>query len=115
MKIKIQFTHEQHGTHEVVTMPADLLQWERLTKSKMTDLITNRNIDGEVVTQFSIGYEDLMAMAWAVMTRRGETSDKFQSWVNGLQDIEFGGVDETQSPKVEASHSASPNLSHQEL
>jgi hypothetical protein len=43
MKIQVKIKHPDHGVMVVTTMPADLMKWERMTKSKMTDLVENQD------------------------------------------------------------------------
>ena len=103
MKLNIKFIHNDNGSQTVTTIPADLLKWERMTRSKMTDLIKSRRVDGEDVIEFSLGYEDLMVMAYSVMTRTGQTTAKFEAWVDGLESIELDGIDETVPPSMDLS------------
>lgn len=115
MKIKIEFDHKDNGRQIVTTIPADLLKWERVTGHKMTDLIKSRRVDGEIVTEFSIGYEDLMVMAWSTQYRTNQTADKFDAWVNGLDNIELAGVDDTIPPSQELSDIPSESSSPTDL
>lgn len=103
MKISIKIEHETTGEHIVTTMPADLMRWERLTKSKLTHLVTVRKVDGNDEVTLNIGAEDMMAMAWSVMTRKGFTAEKFDAWANGLTNIELVGIDETNPTQTAAS------------
>jgi hypothetical protein len=109
MKIKIKLNHKKNGTQTVTTLPADLMKWERMTKSKMTDLYEVRKVDGEDVIKINLGFEDLMAMAWSVLTRAGETNDKFDLWANELDEIELEGIDETNPPQPAALEESSPS------
>jgi hypothetical protein len=109
MKIKIKLNHKKNGQQTVTTLPADLMKWERMTKSKMTDLYEVRKVDGEEIVKINLGFEDLMAMAWSVLTRSGQTSDKFDLWADELDEIELEGIDETNPPQAAASDEPSPS------
>ena len=95
MKIKIKINHQKNGEVTLVTLPADLMKWERMTKSKMTDLYEVRRVDGEESVKVNMGFEDLMVMAWSVLNRSKQTEDKFDVWVDELDEIELVGIDET--------------------
>lgn len=90
------------------------MKWERMTKSKMTDLYEVRRVDGEETLKINMGFEDLMAMAWSVLNRSGQTADKFDNWANELDEIELVGIDETNPPQPAASDEPSPSLPSQE-
>lgn len=110
MKIQIKIEHPDHGNQIVTTKPADLIKWERATSSKMTDLVkVRRGDDGQPVTEFSIGYEDLAVMAWAIFYRAGDTQKKFDEWVNSLEVVELEGIEEPEIPKAEPSGEPLPN------
>ena len=110
MKIQIKINHKKNGEQTVTTLPADLMKWERMTKSKMTDLYEVRKVDGEEFVKVNLGFEDLMAMAWSVLTRSGQTSDKFDLWADELDEIELVGIDETNPTQPAASDEQSPIL-----
>lgn len=115
MKISVKIKHNKNGEQTLTTKPADLIKWERLTKSKMTDLIEVRKVDGgEDIVEMNLGFEDLAVMAWAVLYRAGETSDKFDLWADGLDEVELAGIDEPNPPQAEASDTQSPSLPSQE-
>lgn len=104
MKIEIKIEHPEHGIQTVVTKPADLIKWERLTKSKMTDLVEVRRLEGgETETAIHIGYEDLAVMAYSVFHRTNQTAAKFDAWANDLEMIELAGIQEPEIPKEEPS------------
>jgi hypothetical protein len=108
MKINIKLNHQKNGEMNIVTLPADLMKWERITKSKMTDLYEVRRVDGEDQIKVNLGFEDLMAMAWSVLNRTGQTSEKFETWVNDLESIELVGIDEPNPTQAAASDEPSP-------
>lgn len=115
MKIQIHIEHKDHQPLDVVTLPVDLLYWERTTKSKMTDLYTvRRGEDGNEV-EMNIGYEDIMSMAHSVFKRTGLTTESFNEWVKGINVIEFAGIEETNptqaGPSGEASQDSQPTES----
>lgn len=114
MKIKIKINHQKNGEQTLVTLPADLMKWERITKSKMTDLYEVRRVDGEEMVKINLGFEDLMAMAWSILNRTNQTSDKFDLWANELDEIELVGIDETNPPQAAVSDEQSPILPSQE-
>lgn len=94
MKIQLKIDHKDHGDMELVTRPADLLKWERLSKRKLTDLATKKG--DEILVH--IGIEDLMIMAYAVLSRAGDTKDNFEVWSDGLNDIEMMELDDSANP-----------------
>lgn len=94
MKIKLKIEHNEHGDLELVTRPADLMKWERMSGRKLTDLARKKGDEIEV----SIGIEDLIVMAYAVVSRSGLTDSKFDPWADGLNEIEMVEVDETANP-----------------
>lgn len=114
MKIKIKIKHQKNGELTLVTLPADLMKWERITSSKMTDLYEVRRVDGEEMVKINLGFEDLMAMAWSILYRTNQTADKFDLWANELEEIELVGIDETNPPQTAASDEQSPILPSQE-
>lgn len=82
MKLEITFTHKGE-TDKVVTLPADIIKWERYTKSKFSDL-WNKD-------ELRIGLEDLAVFVWAVLTRKALTNEPFEIWIDGLDEItDFG-------------------------
>jgi hypothetical protein len=114
MKIQIKINHQKNGEQTLVTLPADLMKWERITSSKMTDLYEVRRVDGEEMVKINLGFEDLMAMAWAILNRTNQTTDKFDAWANELEEIELVGIDETNPPQTAVSDEQSPILPSQE-
>jgi hypothetical protein len=114
MKIKIKIKHPDHGVMVVTTLPADLMKWERMTKSKMTDLVDNRRVDGEDVVKVNMGFEDLMVMAFAVLQRGFQTEKKFDLWANELESVELIGIDETDFTETALSDEPSPILPSKE-
>jgi hypothetical protein len=103
MKIQIKINHKKDGEQTLTTLPADLMKWERMTGSKMTDLVEVRKVDGEDVVKINLGFEDLMVMAWSVLMRSGQTSDKFDVWADELNEVELAGIVEPTIPKEVAS------------
>ena len=103
MKINIKLNHQKNGEMNVLTLPADLMKWERMTKSKMTDLYEVRRVDGEETVKVNMGFEDLMVMAWSVLNRSKQTEDKFDIWADELDEIELVGIDETNPTQAAAS------------
>lgn len=114
MKIQIKIQHPDHGVMVVTTLPADLMKWERMTKSKMTDLVENRRVDGEDVIKVNMGFEDLIVMAFAVLQRGNQTSKKFDDWANELGSVELVGIDETDFTETALSEEPSPILPSKE-
>ena len=114
MKIQIKINHQKNGELTLVTLPADLMKWERMTKSKMTDLYEVRRVDGEETVKVNMGFEDLMVMAWSVLNRSKQTEDKFDVWADELDEIELVGIDETNPTQPAASDEQSPILPSQE-
>lgn len=114
MKIQIKINHQKNGEQTLVTLPADLMKWERMTKSKMTDLYEVRRVDGEETVKVNMGFEDLMVMAWSVLNRSKQTDDKFDVWADELDEIELVGIDETNPTQPAASDEQSPILPSQE-
>jgi hypothetical protein len=114
MKIQIKIKHPDHGVIVVTTLPADLMKWERMTKSKMTDLVENRRVDGEDVVKVNMGFEDLMVMAFAVLQRGNQTDKKFDLWANELESVELIGIDETDFTQTAPSDEPSPILPSKE-
>ena len=110
MKIQIKIKHPDHGVMVVTTLPADLMKWERMTKSKMTDLVENRQVDGKDVVKVNLGFEDLMVMAFAVLQRGNQTSKKFDDWANELESVELEGIDEMDFTETAPSEEPSPIL-----
>lgn len=114
MKIQIKIKHPDHGVMIVTTLPADLMKWERMTKSRMTDLIDNQQVDGKSVVKFNMGFEDLMVMAFAVLQRGNQTSKKFDDWADELDAVELVGIDETNFTETALSEEPSPILPSKE-
>jgi hypothetical protein len=114
MKIQIKIKHPDHGVMVVTTLPADLMKWERMTKSKMTDLIENRRVDGEDVVKVNMGFEDLMVMAFAVLQRGNQTIRKFDEWADQLDSVELIGIDDTDFIETALSEEPSPILPSKE-
>lgn len=95
MKIKLKINHQDLGELELVTRPADMMKWERMSGRKLTDLAVKK---GDEI-QVSIGIEDLMIMAYAVISRSGQTDKKFDAWADGLDQIDLMEVDEVNPPE----------------
>jgi hypothetical protein len=95
MKLKLKIDHQDQGELELVTRPADMMKWERLSSRKLTDLAVKK---GDEI-QVSIGIEDLMIMAYAVISRSGQTEKKFDAWADGLESIELMEIDEVNPPQ----------------
>lgn len=68
---------------EVLTLPADFIAWERITKSKFSDLWLKSGKDVEL----RIGLEDLAILIWSVMKRQSKTSEPFEIWLDKLDTI----------------------------
>ena len=95
MKLEITFTHKGE-TDKIVTLPADIIKWERYTKSKFSDLWADETL--------RIGLEDLAIFVWAVLLRKQLTVEPFEIWVDGLDDIsDFGEPTPANPTKAEAS------------
>jgi hypothetical protein len=82
MKIQIKYIYKG-DEREVVTLPADLIQWERTTKRRIAQLYA---LDADKNVRADIGIEDLSVMVWAVERRNGETAP-FDEWVKNLDDL----------------------------
>lgn len=95
MKIKLKISHQDLGELELVTRPADMMKWERMSGRKLTDLAVKK---GDEI-QVSIGIEDLMIMAYAVISRSGQTDKKFEVWADGLDQIDLMEVDDANPPE----------------
>lgn len=95
MKLKLKINHQDLGELELVTRPADMMKWERMSSRKLTDLAVKR---GDEI-QVSIGIEDLMIMAYAVLSRSGQTDKKFEVWADGLDQIDLMEVDDVNPPE----------------
>lgn len=95
MKLQIHIEHKDHEPKDLVTLPVDLLYWERTTKSKMTDLYTVKRGEDGAEVEMNLGYEDLMAMAHSIFKRSGWTTESFNEWVKGIDVIEFAGIEES--------------------
>lgn len=83
MKIVIKYAHAGVAG-EVTTLPADFIAWERITKTKFSDLWvkTNDSVD------LRIGLEDLAVLIWSVLKRKGEASEPFEIWLDKLDSID---------------------------
>jgi len=110
MKIKIKIVHPDHGETTVITSPVDLMKWERMTKSKMTDLVENRRVDGVDEIKVNLGFEDLMVMAFVNLQRANQTDKKFDDWSNELDLVELLGIDDTDFIETAPSEGPSPIL-----
>lgn len=110
MKIKIKIVHPDHGETTVITSPVDLMKWERMTKSKMTDLVENRRVDGVDEIKVNLGFEDLMVMAFVNLQRANQTDKKFDDWANELDLVELLGIDDTDFIETAQSEGPSPIL-----
>jgi hypothetical protein len=98
MKLTLDYYHPRHGDGQVTTLPVDLMKWERITKSKLSDLYTTR--DG--VSSFNIGMEDLVIMVWQVLTRQGVITETLDQFSSDLDNVEFGDVDQVDPIQAEA-------------
>lgn len=95
MQIKLKIEHQDLGELELVTRPADLMKWERMSSRKLTELAVKK---GDEI-QVSIGIEDLMIMAYAVVYRSRQTDKKFDDWANGLDSIEMVELEPVNPPQ----------------
>lgn len=95
MKIQLHIKHQDLGELDLVTRPADLMKWERMSGRKLTDLAVKK---GDEI-QVQIGIEDLMIMAYAVISRSGQTEKKFEAWADGLDSIDLVEVDQVDPPQ----------------
>lgn len=92
MKLQITIEHSELGIVDVVTSPADMKRWEQLTKQKLTDLTKVIQTESGRDVMFSIGVEDMLAMAWAYCTRKQLITDAFAPFVEKVDGIEFEGI-----------------------
>ena len=83
MKLKITYSHSGVAG-EVTTLPADFIAWERITKTKFSDLWVR--VDGEV--ELRIGLEDLAVLIWSVLKRQGTANAPFEIWLDQLDSID---------------------------
>lgn len=91
MKLEIEYTHK--GVNDkVVTLPADIIKWERYTKSKFSDLWSDESL--------RIGLEDLAIFVWAVLLRKQITAEPFEVWIDGLDEITNFGEPEAANPTL---------------
>ena len=97
MKITISYSHAGVAG-EVTTLPADFIKWERITKQKFSDLWQQ---DGKDVS-LRIGLEDLATLTWAVLGRKGATTEPFEIWLDKLDGIEDFAEAETNPTQPEA-------------
>lgn len=98
MKLTLDYSHPRHGDGQVTTLPVDLMKWERITKSKLSNLYTISN--GE--STLNIGMEDLVIMVWQVLTRQGVISETLDQFASDLDNVEFGDVDQVDPIQAEA-------------
>jgi hypothetical protein len=82
MKMVIMYEHAGVAG-EVLTLPADFIAWERITKSKFSDLWVRKDNDVEL----RIGLEDLAILTWSVLKRQGKASEPFEIWLESLDII----------------------------
>lgn len=82
MKMVIKYEHDGVAG-EVLTLPADFIAWERITKSKFSDLWVKSDKDVEL----RIGLEDLAILIWSVLKRKGTASEPFEIWLDSLDTI----------------------------
>lgn len=95
MKLEINYKHSG-TTDTVVTLPADIIKWERYTKSKFSDLWAGESL--------RIGLEDLAVFVWAVLLRKQLTAEPFEIWVDSLDEIiDFKEPEAVNPTKAEAS------------
>jgi hypothetical protein len=83
MKIVIKYVHAGVAG-EVTTLPADFIAWERITKSKFSDLWVRAGADVDL----RIGLEDLAVLIWSVQKRKGEATEPFEIWLDKLDSID---------------------------
>lgn len=67
--------HSTLGRTSVVILPPDIVAWERKTKSKMASGV-------------AMGFEDVTFMAWRSLTRTGELSIPYDTWLEGVLDFD---------------------------
>lgn len=85
MRAGIKITFDDNRTTETVAMVADFIAWERKFKRKASDLANG------------IGLEDLAFLAWVSLSRRGEASGEFDTFVQSVAEIE---AMDTPAPKA---------------
>jgi hypothetical protein len=93
MKLQIEYTHSG-TTATVVTLPADIIKWERYTNQKLTDLWKD--------DEMRIGAGDISVMIWAVLSRKQLTNEPFDIWVDNLESFDLD-TDEVNPTEAEAS------------
>lgn len=89
MKLEISFIHKGE-TNKVVTLPADIIKWERYTDQKFSDLWKNESL--------RIGQTDLAVFIWAVLWRKQITNQPFDIWIDDLEEISEFGEPEPANP-----------------
>ena len=91
MKLQIEYIHSGKPD-TVVTLPADIIKWERYTKSKFSDLWSK--------DELRIGLEDLAVFVWAVLSRKQLTNEPFEIWLDNLDEISDFAEPEPVNPTV---------------
>lgn len=84
MKITLKVTDLKGDEMTATAIPVDFMAWERHTKGKVSNLTSGA------------GIEDLLFLAWSVLSRTQVVKDKFDDWAAQIDDIE--AVDD--DPKV---------------
>jgi len=92
MKLTFDYDHSKYGKGSVTTLPVDVMKWERMTKQKVTELYRE---DAAGNTYANIGISDMVTMVYAVLHRKGTTTDTLDVFVEGLESVEFGDDEPT--------------------
>ena len=106
MKLQIEYVHDGK-TGIVTTIPADIIKWEKTTNQKFSNLWDK--------DQLNIGIYDLAVFIWAVLTRKIETAEPFETWHLRLDEItDFGEPDSPKATALEASSDSGSSTQHSE-
>jgi hypothetical protein len=81
MKAKLNITMQDGTMHELTAIVPDFIAWERYSKKKISDLVTN------------IALEDMAYIGYTVLKRQGEKVKPFDGWLAEVEDIEMGDED----------------------
>lgn len=84
MALLIEYKLNNQDPRTAVTLPIDIIGWERYTKAKFSDLYVR---DSEGGLEMRIGIEDLAVMAWTFEKRSGLTDKPFNVWAEQLEAV----------------------------
>ena len=81
MKAKLNITMQDGTTHDLTAIVPDFIAWERYSKKKISDLVTN------------IALEDMAFIGYCALKRQGEKVKPFDGWIQDIDNIEMGDED----------------------